>query len=273
MKSLHSLTPILSFSQLPDSLCAVHQFFPHLNVGTRKSKSIPDCIQPPPPPIMSMMTEFEISEILDSRLTTNVVLASYCILSVGQGMRHWQRTLDPCFWLGHASKPIADFTLHIQPSLILCQVFDLVHFTSILKSYLKFQLYKSNQFYLLFYSLIVESSTPSSLQAPKPPSRPWAILFKCPFCSLRSSQISSRAKETSCLQPQSFLPPNPLHSDSASESTSTQLFFQGHQSLCFCLIPSFPIGNPNPCDHAYNLQGCATDHSSSVGHPPVAQTQ
>src|SRR5882724_6046510 len=43
-----------------------------------------------------------------------------------------------------------------------------------------------------------------------------------------SSQISSKAKETSCLQPQSFLPPSPLHSDSTSDSsTSTLLFFQG----------------------------------------------
>src|SRR5882724_3874075 len=95
------------------------------------------------------------------RLTTDVMPASYCILSIGQSMRALMKKLPG------SSLPSLDMlpnllwisTLHIQPSLALFQVFDsgALHFN--LKSYLKFSnVYKSNQFYLLFYSLIVESS-------------------------------------------------------------------------------------------------------------------
>ena len=91
-----------------------------------------------------------------------------------------------------------------------------------MKSYLKcFILLQVNHFYLLLYSFIVESS--SSSLAPKPPSKLWATLLKYQFCSLRSSWIPTNAEETSCLHP-----PVPLPSDSASDSTSTQLFFFGH---------------------------------------------
>src|SRR5882724_11792089 len=167
------------------------------------------------------------------RLTTDIMPASYCILSIVQGMRALTKKLPG------SSLPNSDMlpnslrisTLPIQPSLVHCQIFDLGAFHFNLKSYWSFftLLYiKSRNFYLLFYSLIVESSA-SSLQLPKPPSEPWAILLNSPFCSLRSPWISTRAEETSCLQPQSFLPPSPLHSDSTSDSsTSILLFFRGH---------------------------------------------
>src|SRR5882724_5351973 len=114
------------------------------------------------------------------RLTTNIMPASYCILSIGQCMRALTKKLPG------SSLPSLDMllnllqisTLHIQLNLVLFQVFDLGAFHFNLKSYLKFPtFYKSNQFYLLFYSLIVESSTSSSL-ASKFPSRPWAILLR-----------------------------------------------------------------------------------------------
>src|SRR5882724_10998281 len=114
------------------------------------------------------------------RLTTNVMPASYCILSIGQGMRALMKELpgSSLLNLDMLLNSLQISTLHIQPSLVLCQVFDLGAFYFNLKSYLKFHtFYKSNQFYLLFYSLIVESSTSSSL-APKFPSRPWAILLR-----------------------------------------------------------------------------------------------
>src|SRR5882724_7917798 len=162
---------------------------------------------------------------LTPRLTTIVMPASYCILSVGQGMRALMKKLPGSLLpsLDMPLKLLQISTLHIQPSLVLFQVFDsgALHFN--LKSYLKFKkFYKSNQFLLLlFYSLIVESS--SSSPAPKPPSKLWAILFKYPFCSLRSSLIPTKAEKTSCFQP-----PVPLPSDSASNSTCTRLFFLGH---------------------------------------------
>src|SRR5882724_9785267 len=60
------------------------------------------------------------------RLTTNIVPASYCILSVGQVMRALTKKLPG------SSLPSSDMllnllrisTLHIQPSLVLFQVFD-----------------------------------------------------------------------------------------------------------------------------------------------------
>src|SRR5882724_8822129 len=162
------------------------------------------------------------------RLTTDIVPASYCILSVGQGMRALMRKLPGSSLLNSDMLPnlLQISTLHIQPSLVLFQVFDLGTFYFNLKSYLKFSyFFKSIHFYLLFYFLIVESPSSSS-PAPKPPSKLWAILFRYPFCSLRSSQIPTKAKETSCLQPQFFLPPNPLQSDSTSDSsTSIWVFF------------------------------------------------
>ena len=132
-------------------------------------------------------------------------------------------------------------TLHIQLSLVLCQVFDLGTFHSNLKSYLKFSpFYKSIQLYLLFYSFIVESW--SSTLAPKLPSKPWAIIFRYPFCSLRSPLISTKAEETSCLQP-----PVPVFSDPTSNPTSTWLLFLGHnptppdRSCCFQLDTQIPL--------------------------------
>src|SRR5882724_6348568 len=165
------------------------------------------------------------------RLTTDIMPASYCILSIVQGMRALTKKLPG------SSLPNSDMlpnslwisTLPIQPSLVLRQVFDLGAFHFNLKSYWSFftLLYiKSRNFYLLFYSLIVESSA-SSLPVPKPPSEPWAILLNSPFCSLRSPWISTRVEEISCLQSLSLLPPSPLHSDSTSDSTSTQIFFRG----------------------------------------------
>src|SRR5882724_4823088 len=132
-------------------------------------------------------------------------------------------------------------TLHIQPSLVLCQVFDLGTFYFNLKSYSKFSyFFKSIHFYLLFYFLIVESPSSSS-PAPKPPSKLWAILFRYPFFSLRSSQIPTKA-ETFCLQP-----PVPLPTDSTSNSTWVQIFFLGHCPsptdlfCCFRLETRIPL--------------------------------
>src|SRR5882724_11512921 len=96
-----------------------------------------------------------------------------------------------------------------------------MHITLQFEVLLKFShSFKSIQLYLLFYSLIVESW--SSTPAPKPPSKPWAILLRNPFFSLRSSLIPTKAEKTSCFQPLV-----PLPSDSASYPTSTWLFFFG----------------------------------------------
>src|SRR5882724_278709 len=100
--------------------------FPHLNVGTSNSESNPQLHSTPTPPII-VDGEPESPKSSTPRLTTDVVPASYCILSVGQGMR------APMKKLPGSSLPNSDMllnllqisTLHIQPSLVLFQVFDL----------------------------------------------------------------------------------------------------------------------------------------------------
>src|SRR5882724_1965163 len=61
------------------------------------------------------------------RLTTDVVPASYCILSVGQGMRALMKKLPGSSLpsLDMLLKLLQISTLHLQPSLVLFQVFDL----------------------------------------------------------------------------------------------------------------------------------------------------
>src|SRR5882724_7765946 len=114
---------------------------------------------------------------LTPRLTTDIMPASYCILSTGQGMRALMKKLPGSSLL--SSDMLLNLlqisTLHIQPHLVLFQVFDsgALHFEVLLKFH---TFHKSNQFLLLlFYLLIVESS---SSPAPKPPSKLWEILFK-----------------------------------------------------------------------------------------------
>src|SRR5882724_4251633 len=89
-------------------------------------------------------------------LTTNVMPASYCILSIGQGMRALMKKLPG------SSLPNLDMlpnllqisTLHIQPSLVLFQVFDsgTLHFN--LKSYLKFSNLFTSQTSSIYYSTL-----------------------------------------------------------------------------------------------------------------------
>src|SRR5882724_2837409 len=177
------------------------------------------------------------------RLTTDIVPASYCILSIGQGMRALMKKFPGSLLLSWEMllNLLQISTLHIQPSLVLFQVFDsgTLHFN--LKSYLNFSHFLQVKPILitnLYYSLIVESS--SSSPAPKPPSKLWAILFRYPFCSLRSSWIPTKVEETSC-----FHPPVQLLSDCVSDPTSTQLFFLGlnpspDQSHCFHLETQIP---------------------------------
>jgi len=154
MKSLHSLTPILSFSNF-QTVSVLYTSFPHLNVGTRKSKSN-SRLHSTPTPANHCQWWTGIWNLRNPWLQDwqpMLCLASYCILSVGQGMRGTDKETS---WilaseLGHASKPLQISTLHIQPSLILCQVFDLGAFHFKFEVLFEvFTLYKSNQFY--YYS-------------------------------------------------------------------------------------------------------------------------
>src|SRR5882724_7154406 len=79
------------------------------------------------------------------RSTTNIMPASYCSLSIGQGMRALTNKLPGSSLL--SSDMLLNLlwisTLHIQPSWVLFQVFDssALHFH--LKSHLKFHTFTS----------------------------------------------------------------------------------------------------------------------------------
>src|SRR5882724_7067372 len=131
-KSLHSLAPILSLSDFwtvseqyirsSTSQCWNQQLRIRFQIG----------FNPHPRQSLSTMNRNSKSpKSLTPRLTTDVVPESYCILSDGQGMRALTKKLPGSLlpnslWIS---------TLHIQPSLVPFQVFDLgaLHFN--LKSY------------------------------------------------------------------------------------------------------------------------------------------
>src|SRR5882724_3410156 len=98
------------------------------------SNPIPNHIQPPPPPIIvDDEPAFKSPKSLTPILTTVIVPASYYILSVGQSMRALMKKLPGSSLLSLDILPnlLWISTLHIQPSLVLFQVFDLgaIHFS------------------------------------------------------------------------------------------------------------------------------------------------
>src|SRR5882724_2582223 len=110
------------------------------------------------------------------RLTTDVIPASYCILSIGQVMRELMKKHPG------SSLPSSDMlpnllwtsTLHIQPSLALFQVFDSGTFHFNFEVLLKFSIFlqvKSNSYYkstLLPYSrvpILIFTGPQSPIQA------------------------------------------------------------------------------------------------------------
>src|SRR5882724_8720700 len=96
----------------PDSLCTVHPIFHVSMLEPATLNLIPDCIQPPPPPITVYdEPEFEISKILNSKID-NYHHACKLLYLV-----HWtgyEGTDEETSWilaskLRHASKLISDF--------------------------------------------------------------------------------------------------------------------------------------------------------------------
>src|SRR5882724_8063318 len=125
-KSLHVPAPILSHYDLwtVSALYTRYSTFPCWNQRLR----IQSLITFNPHPCQSLLTTNPNSKFLKystQRLTTAIIPANYCILSVGQGMRVLMKKL-----LGY-SLPNSDtlpnllqtFTLHTQPNMALCQVF------------------------------------------------------------------------------------------------------------------------------------------------------
>ena len=105
--SSHSVT-----LQLPDSLCAGHPVFHVSMLEPAFPNTIPDRVQPPPPPVMvNDELEFEISEILDTKIDNHRRACKLLYLVHWTGYKgtdketSWILTSE----LGHASELVMEF--------------------------------------------------------------------------------------------------------------------------------------------------------------------
>src|SRR5882724_3299057 len=138
MTSLHSLAPILSLSDF-QTVSELYTWFSTSQCWNQQLR-IRSPIKFNPHPCQSLSTMNWNSKSPKSstpRLTTDIMPASYCILSVGQGMRAPTKKLpgSSLLNLDMLLNSLQISTLPIQPSLILCQAFDLGTFHFSLKSY------------------------------------------------------------------------------------------------------------------------------------------
>ena len=98
--------------RLLDSLCAVHPVFHVSMLEPAVLNTIPDRVQPPLPPIMvDDKPEFEISEILDTKIDNRHRACKLLYLVCWMG---YKGTDEETSWilaseLGHASELVADF--------------------------------------------------------------------------------------------------------------------------------------------------------------------
>src|SRR5882724_11990031 len=126
-KSLHSLAPILSLSDFR----TVSELYTRYSTSQCWNQQLrirfPIEFNPHPCQSLSMMNwNWKSPKSSTPRLTTDIVPASYCILSIGQGMRVLTKKLPGSSLLNSDMLPnlLQISTLHIQPSLVLFQVFD-----------------------------------------------------------------------------------------------------------------------------------------------------
>ena len=98
--------------RLPDSMRAVHPVFHVSMLEPATPNVIPNRVQPPPPPIeIDGEPEFEISEILDSKIDNRRRACKLLYLVRWAG---YEGTDEEMSWiltseLGHASEVVADF--------------------------------------------------------------------------------------------------------------------------------------------------------------------
>src|SRR5882724_2250408 len=98
--------------QLPDSLQSVHPVFHVSMLEPAHPDPIPDQVQPPPPAIMvDDEPEFEISEILDSKINNRHRTCKLLYLVQWMG---YEGTDEETSWiltteLGHATELVSDF--------------------------------------------------------------------------------------------------------------------------------------------------------------------
>src|SRR5882724_7110964 len=126
MKSLHFLAPIQSLSNFQTVSTLYTQFSMSQCWNQQLQIQFSIVFNPHPCQSLLMMNwNSKSPKSSTSRLTTDVVPASYCILSIGQGMRALMRKLPGSLLPSSDMLPnlLQIYTLHIQPSLVLFQAF------------------------------------------------------------------------------------------------------------------------------------------------------
>jgi len=175
MKSLHFLPHSVTL-QLTDSLCTVHPVFHISMLEPATPNLIPNHFQPPPLPIIvNDKLEFEISEILNSKIDNqHHCLQAIVSCPLDRVWGHWWRNfMEPCFQAQTCFWTCCRFPLCISSQVWpFFKSLTQAHFTSIWSLIWSFHtFYKSNQFYLLIllsHSRIIIIITSS--QSPHPSS-------------------------------------------------------------------------------------------------------
>ena len=117
----------LSFTLwLPDSMHAIHPIFHVSMLEPSTPNSIPKCIQPPPPPVfIDGEPEYEILEILDSKLDNwrHVCKLLYLVKWSGYEGTDEETSWLPANELAHATDIVSDFHLKYpsKPGLLPVQ--------------------------------------------------------------------------------------------------------------------------------------------------------
>jgi len=249
MKSLHSQAPTPSPYD-SQTVSALYTQFSKSQCWNQQLRIwFPIMFNPHPHQSLSMTNQnFKSPKSSTPRLATDIVPASIVSCPLDRVWGHWRRNfLDPHLQLGHASILVADFhsaypakpgpisSLWLKAYFsfeVLIEVFT--HFTS---QPVLFTILLSHSRIIL---ILTSSQTPI-----------WKILFRYPFCSLKSSLIPTKAGGDS-------LSPSPC-------PTPFQLciwpylyldLLLGPWPLSSWLILPFPVGNSNPGDCADHLLGC-----------------
>src|SRR5882724_732324 len=138
MTSLHSLAPILSLSDF-QTVSELYTWFSTSQCWNQQLRiRFPIEFNPHPRQSLSMMDwNLKSPKSSTPRLTTDIVPASYCILSIGQVMRALTKKLPGSLLPNSDMLPNSLWisTLPIQPNLVHCEIFDLGAFHFKLKSY------------------------------------------------------------------------------------------------------------------------------------------
>src|SRR5882724_3704298 len=156
-KSLHFLALIQSLSNFQRVSALYTQYFTSQCWNQQLQIRFLIVFNPHPHQSLSMMNQnLKSPKSLTPRLTTDIMPAIYCFLSVGQIMRALTKKLPGSSLLSLDMLPnlLWISTLDIQPSLVLFQVFDSGAFTSVFEVLFEVFTLFSSQSNSIYYSTL-----------------------------------------------------------------------------------------------------------------------